>query len=57
MEEQIITVVIKTQGEPCELDSAEIAEWYRSRIAGLLDPAYGTPQVAVTVERRTVADR
>ena len=51
MEEQVITVVIKTKGEACRLSDAEILDWYRSRIAGLFDPAYGMPQISVTLRR------
>lgn len=56
MEEQVITVVIKTKGEACRLSDAEILDWYRSRIAGLFDPTYGTPEIAVQLERKAVSD-
>lgn len=52
MEEQIITVTVRTKGEPCQSSDAEIEAWYRSHIAALFDPAYGTPEIAVRVERR-----
>ena len=51
MEEQIITVTIKTKGDVCELTNAEIKAWYETHIAGLFDPAYGTPEIAVEVKR------
>ena len=52
MEEQTVTVTIRTKGELCKMSDAEIAEWYRSHIADLFDPAYGTPEIAVRVERK-----
>ena len=55
MEQQIITVTVKTQGDVCELSDPEIMEWYRSHVAGLFNPAYGTPEISVAVERRTDA--
>ena len=51
MEEQIITVTIRTQGEKCEMRDEDILHWYESRIAGLFDPAYGTPQITVQLKR------
>ena len=52
MEEQIITVTVKTQGEPCALTDAEIRAWYENRIAALFDPQWGTPEITVDVKRR-----
>ncbi|MBS7262518.1 MAG: hypothetical protein KIG36_02800 [Eubacteriales bacterium] len=51
MEEQIITVTIKTRGEKCELTDAEIKAWYESHIAKLFNPEYGTPEITVKVVR------
>ena len=51
MEEQIITVTIRTKGEKCELNDEEIRQWYASHIAQLFDPAYGTPEITVDVKR------
>ncbi len=51
MEEQIITIQIKTKGEVCEMSSAEIKAWYEANIAKLFDPAYGTPEITVDVKR------
>ena len=45
------TVTIVTQGEPCELDDAALKEWYLTHIAGLFNPAYGTPEIMVEVSR------
>ena len=53
MERQTITVTIRTEGEACMLSDPEIREWYRSHIAQLFDPAYGTPGISVSVERET----
>ena len=55
MEKQTITVTIRTSGEVCELNDAEIKAWYESKIAGLFNPAYGTPEITVEVRRETVA--
>lgn len=51
MEEQIITVEIRTKGEKCEMSDAAIAEWYKTHILGLFDPKYGTPEIDVRVKR------
>ena len=51
MEEQIVTVKIRTKGEKCEMTDAEIKNWYASHIAKLFDPAYGTPEIEVQLER------
>lgn len=52
MEEQIITITIKTKGEPCALSDAEIRAWYAERIASLFDPKWGTPEITADAERR-----
>ncbi len=54
MEQQIIRITVKTKGEKCELTSGQIQKWYETKIAGLFDPAYGTPEIAVEVERKEI---
>lgn len=56
MEEQIITIQIKTKGEVCEMSNAEIKAWYEAHIAKLFDPAYGTPEISVDVKRVALPD-
>lgn len=51
MEEQVITITIKTKGEKCEMSDAEIKEWYEKNIAALFNPEYGTPEITVDVAR------
>ncbi len=51
MEEQTITIIIKTQGEKCEMTNEQIREWYETNIRGLFNPAYGTPEITIDVER------
>ncbi len=51
MEEQTVTVTIRTYGEKCEMTDDEIREWYESHIRGLFDPAYGTPEISVRLQR------
>ena len=53
VEEQIITVEIRTRGEKCEMTDAEILEWYRTHILSLFDARYGTPEVEVRLKRIT----
>ena len=58
MEEQIITITVKTKGEKCQMSDAEIREWYETNVAALFNPEYGTPEITVRVERIvTGADR
>ena len=52
MEEQIITITVKTQGDPCDLSDAEIKAWYAERVASLFDSKWGTPEITVDVARR-----
>ena len=52
MEEQTITITVKTAGEPCEMSDEEIRRWYEEKVAALFNPAYGTPRITVEVERR-----
>ena len=54
MEEQIITVTIRTKGDPCKLSDAEIKDWYENRIAALFDPKWGTPEITVDVKRNQI---
>ncbi len=56
MEEQIITITVKTRGEICELSDSEIKEWYETNVAKLFDPAYGTPEITVKVKRTGFAE-
>lgn len=51
MEEQIITVTIKTKGETCQMSDSEITEWYESNIAKLFNPEFGTPEITVDLKR------
>ena len=51
MEEQIITITVKTNGEKCEMSDAEIKEWYESNILKMFNRDYGTPEVSVDVKR------
>ena len=51
MEEQIITITVKTKGEPCALSDDEIKAWYENHVAALFDPRWGTPEITVEVER------
>ncbi|MBQ7669143.1 MAG: hypothetical protein IJS45_00300 [Clostridia bacterium] len=54
MEEQVITVTIRTKGEKCEMSDAEIKAWYESQIAKLFNPAYGTPEITAEVRRMEI---
>ena len=57
MEERITaTVTSVTQGERCKLDEAALKEWYLTHIAGLFDPAYGTPKITVEVKREDISE-
>ncbi len=51
MEEQTVVVTIRTKGEKCELTDGQLVEWYRSHVAALFDPAYGTPEITVELKR------
>ena len=51
MEEQIITITVKTKGERCEMTDAQIKEVYETNIAGLFNPEYGKPEIEVEVKR------
>lgn len=52
MEQQIITITVKTEGDTCEMTTEQIKAWYQTHVAGLFDPAYGTPEIAVDVQRK-----
>ena len=49
MEEQTITIRVKTVGESCELTDEQIKEWYEKKIAALFDPKWGTPEITLNV--------
>jgi len=51
MEEQIVTITVKTRGEKCEMTDEQIRAWYESHVAKLFDPAYGTPEIKVELKR------
>ena len=51
MEEQVITIVVKTTGEKCVMSDIEIKKWYEENIAKLFNPNYGTPEITVDVKR------
>ncbi|MBP5230197.1 MAG: hypothetical protein ILO68_00550 [Clostridia bacterium] len=55
MEEQIITITVRTKGEKCEMTDQEIRKWYEDGVAGLFNSAYGTPEISVHVERKQIA--
>ena len=52
MEEQIITITIKTRGEVCQMRDEEIKAWYESHVRSLFDPQYGTPEISVDLVRK-----
>lgn len=56
MEEQIITITVKTKGAKCELSDAEIREWYKTNIEGLFNPDFGMPDIDVIVKRTQAGD-
>lgn len=51
MEEQIITIKIKTKGDICEMSSEEIKKWYETNILKLFNQEYGRPEITVDVKR------
>lgn len=51
MEEQIITITVKTKGEVCEMSDSEIQHWYETNVAGLFNLEYGKPEITVDVKR------
>ena len=51
MEEQKITITVKSRGERCELSDAELQAWYEQKIAAFFDPKLGMPEIKVEVER------
>ena len=52
MEKQIVTITIKTKGDVCQMSDAEIKAWYEEKVASLFNPAYGTPEIDVKLERK-----
>ncbi len=55
MEEQRITITIKTTGEKCQMSDEEIRQWYASAMRNALNPAFGTPEITVDLQRRDLA--
>ena len=51
MEEQIITITVKSRGETCEMTDAELRAWYEQKVAEFFDPKLGMPEITVEVER------
>ena len=51
MEEQTITITVKTKGDRCVMTDEQIREWYEKSVASLFNPEYGTPVIDVKVER------
>ena len=52
MEEQIITIRIKTKGDICEMSTEEIKKWYETNILKLFNQEYGRPEITVDVKRK-----
>lgn len=55
MEEQTVTITIRTKGEPCGLSDEEIRKWYADRIGSMFDPRWGTPEITVALERKQLS--
>lgn len=51
MEQQTITITIKTKGDRCVMSDAEIRAWYLEHVSELFDPKFGTPEIEVTLRR------
>ena len=51
MEEQRITITVKTCGDPCRMTDEEIRDWSASAMRSALNPAFGTPEISVDVQR------
>lgn len=51
MEEQIITIEIKTKGDICEMSTEEIKKWYETNVLKLFNQEYGRPEITVDVKR------
>ena len=51
MEEQLITIIIKTSRDKCVMTDDQIKEWYESHVRDLFNPAYGAPEITVMIER------
>ncbi len=51
MEEQIITITVKTKGDICQMSDAQIREWYETNVAKIFNPEFGTPEISVDVKR------
>ena len=55
MEEQLITITVRTCGEKCQLSDEEIRQWYACAMRNALDPACGTPEISVDLKRTEIA--
>ncbi len=55
MEQQTVTITIRTRGEKCELTDEQIQGWYKDQIESLLDPNFGEHGISVTVKRKAIA--
>ena len=51
MEEQIITIKIKTKGDICEMSTEEIKKWYETNVLKIFNQEYGRPEITVDVKR------
>ena len=51
MEEQVITITVRTRGEKCRMTDEQIREWYESHVKGLFNAEYGDPKITVEVKR------
>ena len=51
MEEQIITITVKTKGDLCQMSTEEIKNWYETNILKLFNLEYGKPEITVDVKR------
>ena len=54
MEEQTITITVKTKGEECVMTDEEIREWYKNNVEKLFCKEYGTPEITVCVKRTKI---
>ena len=57
MEEQLITIKVRTAGDKCQLTDEQIRLWYAEAIRNALNPAYGTPEITVDVQRNDLGQR
>ena len=52
MEEQLITITVRTSGDKCVMTDEQIREWYETHVRELFNPAYGIPEISVEVKRK-----